>query len=132
MYFRYISPPAWMSRPILEGELLVLKTLHCPNNPMVTDEETGIIKQVNFPSKKEFFHRYLTLQVACGLANGKEALMSLSLPSLPLPLPSISDLDHHLPLIATALLLMITLVLTLLSLIVIRQRQRRKNKTTQS
>ena len=43
---RYISPQYWMSFPIISGEISNVKTFHCPHNPMITDDKTGIIKQV--------------------------------------------------------------------------------------
>ena len=35
-----------MSFPIISGEISNVKTFHCPHNPMITDDKTGIIKQV--------------------------------------------------------------------------------------
>ena len=32
--------------PILGTDLGLVKTFHCHHNPMITDEDTGIIKQV--------------------------------------------------------------------------------------
>ena len=45
-WIRFISPQFWMSQPILNGELAGVKTFQCPHNPMITDDKTGIIKQV--------------------------------------------------------------------------------------
>ena len=44
---RYVSPHFWMNHPILERELGQVRTFNCHNNPMITDEDTGIIKQVS-------------------------------------------------------------------------------------
>ena len=39
-----------MNHPILGTELSLVKTFHCHHNPMITDEDTGIIKQVKYTS----------------------------------------------------------------------------------
>ncbi len=51
--FRYISPQFWLTYPLLRDELSPVSIFYCHSNPMITDEDSGIIKQV-----------------ACGLPNG--------------------------------------------------------------
>ena len=45
-WIRFISPQFWMGQPVLKGELEGVRTFQCPHNPMITDDKTGIIKQV--------------------------------------------------------------------------------------
>jgi len=117
-WIRYVSPHFWMNHPILEGELGDVKTFHCQYNPMITDEDTGIIKQV-----------------ACGLSNGREALnyFSLSFPAIHVPsvLLSLSSYSQMLPLATTAILTGLLSIISLLLLILSRQKQKRRQKTSQ-
>ena len=107
-----------MTHPILAGELSSVSTFHCHHNPMITDEDTGIIKQV-----------------ACGLASGREALSSFSLSSPAIPLPplllSLPGYSHLLPLGTTAVLTGLFSLMAALTLLLTRQRQKRKYKTAQ-
>jgi ABC-type multidrug transport system ATPase subunit len=113
-WLRYVSPQFWMSHPILSPELGDIRTLHCHSNPMITDQDTGIIKQV-----------------ACGLSNGMEALSSFSLSSPALPLPAFLLSLPHYSLVTTAVLALLLSLLCLLALLLTRQLQRRKYRTTQ-
>ena len=47
-WIRFMSPQFWMGQPILDGELAGVRTFQCPHNPMITDDKTGIIKQVSY------------------------------------------------------------------------------------
>ena len=46
-WIRYVSPQFWMSQPVLRGEFSGVKTFLCRHNPIINDEQTTIIKQVN-------------------------------------------------------------------------------------
>ena len=46
-WIRYVSPQFWMSQPVLRGEFGGVKTFLCRHNPIINDEQTTIIKQVN-------------------------------------------------------------------------------------
>ena len=58
---------------MLAEEFRPVTTFYCPSNPMITDPDSGIIKQI-----------------ACGLPTGAQALQYLSLP--PASLPGLSAL----------------------------------------
>jgi len=77
---------------------------------MITDDKTGIIKQV-----------------ACGLPSGKQALeyFSLTAPAVPLPV-------DIMPLAVTALFLGILFVLSILSFCLCRQHQGKKRQKKES
>jgi len=113
-WIRYGSPHFWMNHPILSGEIGDISTLHCHTNPMITDTDTGIIKQVN-----------------CGLSNGKEALASFSLSSPAITLPPLLLSLPSYSLVATAVLTAIFSLACLLALLLTRQLQKRKYRTTQ-
>ena len=46
-WIRYVSPQFWMTQPVLRGEFSGVKTFLCRHNPIINDEQTTIIKQVN-------------------------------------------------------------------------------------
>ena len=63
-WIRFMSPQFWMGQPILDGELAGVKTFQCPHNPMITDDKTGIIKQVSYYLQSIFL--LLTNQYSAG------------------------------------------------------------------
>lgn len=65
---RYISPQFWLTYPLLSDEFLPVSIFYCHTNPMITDEDSGIIKQV-----------------ACGLPTGLQALAYYTRPLVSLP-----------------------------------------------
>ena len=89
-----------MLEPVLAEEFRPVTTFYCHTNPMITDPDSGIIKQI-----------------ACGLPTGAQALQYFSLP--PAALPGLSDLATASPvLVAVTVLLGTSLALILLSYIV--------------
>lgn len=109
-WIRYVSPQYWMNHPIMWTEISPVKTFHCHHNPMITDDKTGIIKQV-----------------ACGLPSGKQALeyFSLSTPAVSLP-------AAVMPLAVIALFLGILFILSILSFCLCRQHQGKKRMKRES
>jgi len=109
-WIRYVSPQYWMNHPIMMTEISQVKTFHCHHNPMITDDKTGIIKQV-----------------ACGLPSGKQALeyFSLSTPAVSLP----ADV---MPLAVIAFFLGILFILSILSFCLCRQHQGKKRRKRES
>jgi len=107
---RYVSPQYWMNHPILKTEISLVKTFHCHHNPMITDDKTGIIKQV-----------------ACGLPSGKQALEYFSLTAPAVPLPA-----AVMPLAVTAVFLGILFVTSIFSFCLCRQHQGKKRQQKES
>jgi len=95
-----------MSFPILSDELSKVKTFHCPHNPMITDDKTGIIKQVG-----------------CGLANGKLALEYFAYTAPSLDIPILTS-----PIIVTIIILGACILMSLLIFWSCRQSQGKKRE----
>jgi len=99
-----------MNIPILKTEISLVKTFHCHHNPMITDDKTGIIKQV-----------------ACGLPSGKQALeyFSLTAPAVPLP-------GSVMPVAVSAVFLAAFTILSILAFCLCRQHQGGKRQKKES
>ena len=125
---RYVSPQYWMNHPILKTEISLVKTFHCHHNPMITDDKTGIIKQVMHEEEETCPKlNFMKLKVACGLPSGKQALEYFSLTAPAVPLPA-----AVMPLAVTAVFLGILFVTSIFSFCLCRQHQGKKRQQKES
>ena len=112
-----------MSFPIISGEISNIKTFHCPSNPKITDDNVNIIKQVRRQLIEILNYLFISCQVGCGLANGRQALQYFSLTSPELDIPVLTP-----PLAITATSLAALLVLSTLVFCACRQHQGKKRE----